>query len=908
MSMFTKIGYRLTLSLSVLLVATVALAQKGTVRGTVKNNSENLDGASVVVKGQTKGIRTNGAGVFELKLDPGTYTLVTTFVGHLSKETEVTVEAGKTVEIDVELPKNKDLSTVTVVGSRSSQVRTQVTTAVPVDVLSSRELAATGQVEPTQMINFVAPSFNSSRQTVADGTDHIDPATLRGLGPDQVLVLLNGHRRHNTALLNVNGTIGRGAVGTDMNSIPTSAIERIEILRDGASSQYGSDAIAGVINVVLKKNNKGTSISAHAGQQYEGDGTTFAFTASQGFALGKKGFLTAAVDARLRDATNRAGDFTNTVYFNIPANATQAQRDAILADDAALIAQRGFSRKKNMLVGNSEVDNITGMLNMGFPINENINFFANAGIGYRKGRSAGFYRYAKQTSQVNADLYPDGFLPEINSTINDFNATAGVDGKFKGWDFEFSTTYGSNGFQFDITNTNNASQFALGSNAPTAFYAGKLGFAQSTTGLNISKDFGEKLKLKSFNVAAGLELRFDNYSIGAGEEASWRNFAPTSGRAGGAQVFPGFQPSNAINKTRTVFGAYAEIETDLTEQLLLTGAGRYENYGDFGSNFAGKLAARFKLAEGLAIRAAISNGFRAPSMHQIYFSAVSTVFQANSAGVLEPRQQGTFTNESLVAKAFGVPKLQAETSLNLSFGITAKPSKSFTLTLDVYRTNIDNRLVLSGAFLRSTAAIGTLLNQFPELSEVTSAVFFSNAIDTRTTGLDLVASYNAKLGKGNIDFTLAGNFNQTEVLGTPKVVGNLPNTDASQTTLFNREERARYETGQPRNKISLLINYRIGKIGFMLRNTRFGEVATANATNPLLDESFDPKIVTDLSFNIRPTNFMSVIIGANNIGDVYPDRIKNVANTSDGRFVYSRNATQFGFNGGYYYTTLSFNF
>ncbi len=903
----TNFSRHIGLLLVGLIFSFASIAQTGTVRGTIKDINEGLDGASISVKGQTKGVRTNGAGVFELKMPAGTYTLVISFVGFENKEMDVTVEANKTVEVEVELMRKKDLNAVTVVGSRSTQVRTRVTSPAPVDILTSRELTATGQIEPTQMINFVAPSFNSSRQTVADGTDHIDPATLRGLGPDQVLVLLNGHRRHSTALLNVNGTIGRGAVGTDLNSIPSSAIDRVEILRDGAASQYGSDAISGVINLVLKKNTKGTSISSHAGQYYAGDGGTLSLAGSTGFALGEKGFLTLSVDARIRKGTNRVGDFTNTVYYNIPGNATVFQRDSILALDNQLIAERGFSRKNNLLLGNSNVDNIGVMLNAGGAINANLNWSANAGYNYRKGKAAGFYRYAKQTSQVIADLYPDGFLPLINSDINDLNFTVGVDGMFKGWRWDISNTYGGNSFRFDVSNSNNASQFALGKAAQTNFYAGTLRFAQNTTSFNAAKDFGKELKLKTFNVAVGLENRIDNYQIAAGEEASWKNYSPTSGRAGGAQVFPGFQPSNEVDKSRNVFGAYIDLESDINDQLLLTGAGRYENYGDFGSNFAGKLAARYKVTEEFAIRAAISNGFRAPSMHQLNFSAVSTVFLATSNG-LQPFQQGTFTNSSLVATAFGVPKLKAETSTNISFGITAKPSKSFTITIDAYRIEITDRIVLSGAFQRSTPAIGALLNQFPALSDVTSAVFFSNAINTRTSGLDIVSSYNAKMGKGNLDVTLAANFNQTEVQGTPQIASNIPATDANLTTLFNREERARFESGQPKDKISLLLNYRIGKFGFMMRNTRFGTVATAHPTNPLLDESFCAKIVTDMSFNYRATKSMTVVIGANNIGDVYPDKLVNFANTSDNRFQYSRNATQFGFNGGYYFTTVSFNF
>jgi iron complex outermembrane recepter protein len=897
MRKFLANGKKLIFTLIVTIIAQAAIAQTAVIQGVITDASGPLANVLVKLDGTKKSTFTDATGFYSFKVNPGAYTVVIKAGDFVEKKIEVVADAGKVAEANGTLERSLNTGVVTVVGTRSSVPRSSISTPVPVDVFSARELALTGQVEPTQMLNYVAPSFNSSRQTVADGTDHIDPATIRGLGPDQVLVLLNGRRRHTTALVNVNGTIGRGSVGTDLNSIPTSAIEKVEVLRDGAAAQYGSDAIAGVINVKLKRDIGKTSVTAHMGRQYAGDGTTKQIAASHGLKLGNQGgFINLAIDYRDREATNRVGEYTARVYSND------------VATDEALIRARGFSRKNNMLVGNSAVENFGFMANLEAPITASTKFFANFGINRREGSAAGFYRYPRQTSQVILELYPDGFLPLINSNINDNNFTVGVEGKTKsGWQWDVSSTYGNNSFDFIISNTNNASQFALRTAAPTKFNSGGLKFGQNTNNVNFNKDLTSKISgVKSFNLAMGAEARIDMYEIVAGEEGSWRNYDPASGRAAGAQVFPGFQPSNAVDEKRTILGAYVDAESDISDMFFLSGAVRFENYSDFGSNVAGKLAFRVKASDKFNVRGAVSNGFRAPSMHQRYFNAVSTLF-VNTPGGLVPTQAGTFRNDGVVASAFGIPALEAEKSLNLSLGVTANPVKGLSLTLDAYQIDIKDRIILSGDFNRSTnAEVNTLLAAYPD---VTSARFFTNGINTITRGIDLVSTYSFKVGKGRLDLSLAANFNKTEVKGNVKKAANLSASDLNLTTLFNLEERGRIEQGQPRNKQVFTINYRVDKIGFLLRNSRFGEVATIfNGTDRTRDEFFSPKLVTDLSVYYKINKNTTFTLGANNIGDVYPDRLKNFLNTSDNRFQYSRNATQFGFNGGYYYGTLQFNF
>ncbi|GAA4402430.1 TonB-dependent receptor [Nibrella viscosa] len=916
-----------------LLAGAAVLAQSVRGRVTDVTTGANLPGVSIVVVGTTTGTTTNGQGEYTLRLDPGSYTLRVSFIGYQTETVPVQVTAGTTATVNVSLRESlASLNEVVVVGSRSTQSRTSTETVAPVDVIQSRDLQATGQVDLTQQINFVAPSFNSSRQTIADGTDHIDPATIRGLGPDQVLVLLNGKRRHNQALININGTIGRGSVGTDLNAIPATAIERIEVLRDGAASQYGSDAIAGVINLRLKER-PGTTVNAQLGQQYAGDGRVAQVGVNHGFKIGNEGFLSLTGEFRHRGATNRVGDYTGPVYVNWNVGRATGETDAayvarrrtLYDQDQALIRQNNFNLSNNMQIGNSQVDNIGFFLNSRIPISAKAGFYASGGINYRKGKAAGFYRYPFQTAQVIAPLYPNGFLPNIESTINDQSLLVGVNGESNGWRWDISNVFGGNSFRFDVTNSNNASQFAQGASAQTSFYAGTLSFYQNTADASVAKDFGSQIGLKSFNVAFGATYRYDMYRIKAGEEASYRNFAPDAipSRIGGSQVFPGYQPANAVNANRNVAGAYVDIETDINENLLLNTAGRYENYSDFGGNFAGKLAARYKFTDAFSVRGTISNGFRAPSLHQRHFSAVSTVFVSTGQSV-EPRQTGTFRNDSPIAQAFGVPSLTAERSVNYSVGITSRPVSNMSITIDAYQIDIRDRIIYSNQFSRGTSGAGlivaNILNGAGQ-QDVNAAQFFSNAVNTRTRGIDVVIATSPRLNRGTLDLTLAANVNETRIVGAIQRPTNLPSDAVFGNFLFNRQDSARLTSAQPRSKISLNMNYRLNKFGAVLRFTRFGEVLTLDPANPLLDERFSPKLVTDFNVSYRILPTVNLTLGANNILDVYPDKLsKNLYptperfgaavldNSSFGRFVYSRAATQFGFNGGYYFLNVSASF
>jgi iron complex outermembrane receptor protein len=919
---------------------------------------EGLPGVSILVSGTTKGTTTDAQGNYELILAPGTYSLSISFIGYETITQQVTVSEG-TQAVNITLKESSDsLAEVVILGSRSSTARTNIDKPVPVDVISTKEIKSFAQNDITQILNYAAPSFNSNRQTVADGTDHIDPASLRGLGPDQVLVLVNGKRRHTTALVNINGTFGRGTVGTDMNSIPVAAIERIEVLRDGAAAQYGSDAIAGVINLVLKKNSPltvstmyGQSLSSALGRNFS-DGGNFQFDVSKGFALGSKGVINFSGQYLDRGFTNRGGlDTRPLLYSGLPSRgATETEANFLgryqglkVIDDARATAA-GLDRN-NMRVGNSDSRNLGFFLNGEYDLSANTHAYASVGYTNKTGRAAGFYRLPSQGAQSDLTIFPDGFLPFINTNINDLSFIAGIKGELGKWNYDLSNTFGQNDISFKIDNTINAS-LPLGT-SPTNFDAGKLTFAQNTTNFDVSRKFNFSSLLTSLNMGYGAEYRVDSYQIKAGEELSWsfgqpsKGIAGLAGKAAGSQVYPGFRPSNEIDKSRTNLGLYADFEGEFGPRVLLGVAGRYENYSDFGSNFSYKASGRFKVFKDFAIRGAISTGFRAPSLHQRYFNNESTQFvQGNPTQVL------TANNDSDIVRQFGVGSLTPEISTSYSLGVTGKILKNLTFTIDAYQIKIDDRIVFSSQYTRERNAAGNqiptgivngILNTVDAAGVVNSAQFFTNAISTTTKGLDIVITNKMDLGSTGNKLTLsaAANFNNTtvdQINGSPVIEAN----PALKARLFDRLERSRYEMAVPRDKINLSANFTSSKWNILLRSVRFGEVGFLNAIDPTIatnnlpleiDQTFSAKWITDLSISYNITKPLTFTVGANNIFDIYPDLAfidprnnennlnsaasgtnytTNRDNTSNGRFLYSRNVSQFGFNGRFIFAKLTF--
>ena len=904
------------------LTTAAAWAQNLTVTGRVLDTAgQTQPGVTVLQQGTSNGTSTDGAGRFSLSNVPGTATLVFSAVGSLTQ----TVPLNGRATLEIRLAANQtELNEVVVTGSRATEGRSNILTTAPVDVISAREIKAYAQTDVTQILTYIAPSFQSTRQTVTDGTDFVDPATLRGLGPDQVLVLVNGKRRHTSALVNINGTPGRGSVGTDMNVIPPAAIKRSEVLRDGAAAQYGSDAIAGVINIQLKDDTTGISVSSTAGQTAKSDGQLFQADANLGFGLNHRGFVNVSGQFSNRSYVDRSGlDTAPLIYLgtsggNYPSGLTDQQKIDLKTRDNALVAQNGFNRR-DIRVGSSDTRTYGSFVNAAYTLVPAIGleaYFA-GGLTRRTGSSGALYRLPTAVTQTDASIYPNGFLPFINSTVNDGSAIVGLRGKVFGFAADLSNTYGRNALKYNISNTLNAS-LPVGT-SPTSFYAGELAFQQNTTNLGFTRKFNEVGPLATLNVAFGGEFRVDNFQINAGETGSYIlidrkvNGSPA---AAGSQGFAGYRPSDALNQSRNNVSGYLDLESDLTDKLLVDLAGRAERYSDFGSNVSGKVAARYSILDGLALRGALSNGFRAPSLQQRYFTNSSTQFTSG-----ELREVLTTSNDDAITKAFGIGSLKQEKSTNYSVGLTARLFKTITLTVNAYQIDIRDRIVLSSQFSRGNPAVAAILtaNPRPGQNPVQGVQFFANAVNTRTQGIDIVANERLTLGPDSrLTLTAAANFNET-VVRSFNSSATIDNNPSLQNTLFDRAQRARLENGQPRSKINLSADYGYKIFGLNLRTVRFGEVQTRDAdlARSFIDQTFSAKWVTDLTISAQVIKNIGLSVGVNNLFNIYPDRLYQDPNnneqslaystldgTNRGRFPY--NSNQFGFNGAFYFGRVNF--
>ncbi len=951
------------------------LFQQNEVKGSVKDeNGLGLAGANILVKGTTIGTQADFDGNFTIEVPEGQQTLVVSYIGYTTVEVDVT---GKDT-VSITLKENAaQLDDVVIVGSRNPN-RTATETTVPVDVIDVSTIANQGaQVSVNQILNYVAPSFTSQSQTVSDGTDHIDPASLRGLGPDQVLVLINGKRRHNTALINVNGTVGAGSVGTDLNAIPAAAIQRIEVLRDGAAAQYGSDAIAGVINIVLKKATGKLDLSLTTGanfsensNQFEGgsDGEKFQIDANYGLPIGDRGYINFTGSLSTREPALRNKDYSGDIFQGFHgaerifaagggnvadmtlqdyANAAQnisylaqgvkdqisgldlglesdvaAFRDLLSFDaDEDELAARGLTREDfRFKVGTSRLREGKFFANMSIPLDENTEIYGFGGISYRQGLASGFYRRPAQgDGRANTPAFPNGFLPNIGTDILDQSLAIGITGKINEWNVDFSNTYGRNTFDITVGNSSNGT---LGVATPRSFDAGGLSFSQNTTNLDfnrfydtvfegLSAAFGAEFKVEKYEILAGEEASYTSYDINGNpvtsitpDEELVRNNFTGAPLGGGAQVFRGYDPGNATEKFRNNISLYADFEADFTEAWLLSLAGRYENYSDFGSTFNYKLATRFKLSENLALRAANSSGFRAPSLHQQFFSRTSTVFVDNV-----PFEQGTFTNDSRAATLIGIDKLKEETSNSLSAGLTGKFG-AFTFTIDGYLINIEDRIVYSGSF--GNGGDPELTGIF-DAAGATSARFFVNAIDTKSSGLDIVLSHKATWGEAVLKNDFAATFNKTEVedIFVPNLIENAGLSGA----FFDGQEEAFLTLAQPRTKLNLTNLVSIKSWDFLLRNVFFGEVtdpddfngdARVDGTTVSEDAIYSGKLITDLSISKTFSENLALTIGANNLFDIYPDE-NRAGGTSGDQFVFSRRTSQFGYSGRFLFARLRFS-
>ncbi|HEV8578897.1 MAG TPA: TonB-dependent receptor [Thermoanaerobaculia bacterium] len=779
---------------------------------------------------------------------------------------------------------------ITVTGTRV-EGRSATETPAPVDVIDSETIKTTGATETGKILQLLEPSFNFSSTTISDGTDIIRPATLRALGPDQVLVLVNGKRRHQQSLLNVQQTIARGSAGYDINTIPASAIDHIEVLRDGAAAQYGSDAIAGVINIILKNQTDRTDIALEGGQHYSGDGELLMGAANTGFAVGGKGFVDLTAEYRDRGETNRAGPDSLRVS---PPRVTQR-------------------------IGDADSEDASVWLNSAFPAGPG-ELYAFGGYSNRKGNSSGFFRSAGDGRTVPA-IYPNGFLPTIITEPTDTSLAAGYRGAFgNGWKYDFGANYGDSEFKFREENTVNVSYWyepvnpanptgARFAESPTSADTGTLELDQ----LSFTADFTGKVDwgmgAGPLNIGAGAEYREEGYKITPGDPVSYQ-YGRTDNRAirildqtgaiaqPGTQGFPGWSPREAVDGDRNTSALYVDLESQLSQRFLAGAAVRWEDYSDFGSTVNGKLSGRIDFTDRFALRSTVSTGFRAPGVQQLFYSQRST--NLNAAGVLTDTL--TARQDSDVTRAFGIPALKEETSRNYSVGLVAKPKDNFRVTVDLYRIDIDDRIVFSSNIgLGTSAAIDSILNSL----NVGQVLFFTNAIDTSTDGLDIVALYDWKLaGDSLFSFEGAFHFNDTEVTKRRSSSSILP-----PAVLFDQSQVTLIEEGQPKEHFVLSGTYFRGDWKANLRFNYFGSVAGEGFT-PGFKQTWGGKWLTDLSLTAPLARGINLTVGGLNIFDEYPDKwdTVNAFPFPQLGFVYGWETLPFGINGGYYFLRLDYRF
>ncbi|RNJ64081.1 MAG: TonB-dependent receptor [Porphyrobacter sp. IPPAS B-1204] len=848
-----------------------------------------------------------------------------------------------------------------VTGTRRSN-RTVSESPVPIDVIPAEQLRQSGLTETARVLRDLVPSLNFPQPSITDGTDAIRPATLRGLGPDQTLVLINGKRRHVAALLNINGSVGRGSTAVDINQIPASSIGRVEVLRDGAAAQYGSDAIAGVINFQLNDAREGgrffvnyggfntriagvqevTGVNGAAGQTPtltpDGvlqlnttgrdlkvtDGEVLTVSGNIGLPLGPEGFLNITAEYRDRNDTNRTG-------YDPRRNYSQSGP----LDARELTLDRRYHR-----YGDPRTEDLNIVVNMGVPLDDNVEFYAFGSYGTREAESAGFYRRAADNRNVLA-IYPDGFLPLINTDTTDFAIVGGLEGDFGGWLWDLSMSYGENETEFRVTNSLNAS---LGAASQTEFDAGTIAYSQLMANLGVSREL-EISGIEQMTLSFGAEWRREEYQLGAGELNSYiagpvrvganNSFITGAGAtafaAPGSQVFPGFQPViGGVDVTRPNsrenVSLYAELDTDISDGFNVQLAGRFEDYSDFGSTLNGKLATRLELIDGFALRGAVSTGFRAPSLQQQFFAAAAT---NNIGGVLVDAV--TLPVNNPVAVALGATPLQAEKSFSWSAGAVFDKVDGLNITVDFYQIDIDDRIVLTDNLTANRDAAGNpsggnpgrgiaeILND-AGFTSISAARFFFNGIDTRTRGFDVIGTYRTTIGdSASLSFTAGYNRNDIDITGrrsTPGDLAQVPGID-----LFGRLESERIERGQPKDRINLGTDLEWKWLSATVRANRFGEVFSAGAT-PINDVLLEPRWITDLEFRLRPEGVaegIELAVGANNLFDQYPTvnptgRGTDPVTGAQGNlsvnnyFLPFSSFSPFGFNGRFLYARLSFAF
>lgn len=805
-------------------------------------------------------------------------------------------------------PEARDVTTVEeviVTGTRSTS-RTVTQSLAPIDVLSAKELTKSGKQSTRDLISTLVPSANTSNSG-AGASFAVKTVSLRGLSADQTLVLVNGKRRHNTAILFVNGTTQNGQSPADLDLIPSASIGRIEVLRDGASAQYGSDALAGVINIILKDDAEGGSLSALYGKTGAGDGETGQISGNFGVKLGQAGYLNLTGDVRINDLTDRGDKTLNTTQLYFPLNAA-GQPVKVGTAGATPDPREATANRHTSHPGSPAVQLFSLGYSAGSPITDDIDLYSFGTFSSRNTAAWLTFRNPNAAGNITA-VTPDGYSPRLFLKDRDFQVAIGAKGRqLLGFDWDLSSTFSRDKVGY-YENSLNAS---LGPASPTRFYIGTLSFQEWTSNLDLTREVATGWLEKPLFVAAGLEYRKDQFQIEAGEPASYVNGgyvapagSPQAGVvfAGGSQGVTGFPPFSAGTFSRDNVSAYLNVEQKVTDKLELALAGRFEHYSDFGDAKTFKLSSRYAILPGLAVRGTASTGFRAPSLQQQHYASSSTI------GVIVPPATTTqlypvqlLPPDNPAAIALGAKPLRPEKSTNYSVGLVAQPLPGLNVTLDVYQIKIDNRILQSGTLGPNAAVSAALSSQ--GLNPQQAAFYYGNFADTKTRGVDLVVDYRTDFGDlGAVRWTFSANRTKNEFT---RVVQPPAALAAAGLVYIDRVKIGDLTVGTPKDKYILGADWTLGKFDTNLRLTRYGEVIqrTSLAAN---DETVSPKLIVDLDLSYAATRNVTVSVGANNLLDAYPDSIR-AANRGSPAFAYYNQYSPYGTSGGFYYVRVAARF
>ncbi|MDG1268363.1 MAG: TonB-dependent receptor [Candidatus Marinimicrobia bacterium] len=907
---------------------------QGSVSGTVTDGAGNaLFGANVTVQGTSSGAATAADGSYSVDgVSSGAYTVTASYIGYESASVSVNVDGSATANFSLASSAVSGNS-VSVLGSRFA--RNVDEQAVPVEVITELEIRASGFTETNDLLQALVPSYNAPKGYITDGSDHMRPATLRGMAPNQTLVLVNGKRRHQGALVHVNGSVGRGSTQVDLNAIPASAIAKIEVLRDGAAAKYGSDAVAGVINLILKETG-GADMSVTYGRNdsyfdrgyaageglidgqddstygwdLDGEGYNegtgyLPYTAARGWARsgnetvhktdGRNLIIHAGngmevfggnlyVSGQIRDGgrTNRAGLDPRRQYF------------------AGMDAEEAAFDRENHRIGAGNFEQVSMMWNGSFPM-ERGTLYTFGGFNSRDGESGCYYRRAQDNRTLRA-WYPDGFLPLISPTLSDKSMAIGMKGLMGDYAYDLSVNTGSNDFQWGMKNSHNAT-YGTGPGQQSEFDLGTLGYSQTTVNFDVTTQMDMEGFAGPVSLAMGAEMRMENYTIEAGEEAGYADGGfdvldgPNAGASAavGCQCLPGLAPNNEQDRDRDAFSVYVDAEADVLDNLLVNVALRTENYSDFGQTTNGKVAMRYELQDGVAARGSFSTGFRAPALQEAYFSSIATNF---IDGI--PYEVGTFPVDTEPARALGAQDLEPETSTNLSAGMTYKDD-TFTVSVDAYQIKVDDRITMSETF-NGSGATSDMATFFADRGiPAVGGRYFFNGINTETNGLDIVATMTQDLSNGSLLLKAAMNFNDTEVTNKGDLVTPAALADYTTDQLLGRANTVRFESSSPAEAFQFSARVQRPTTTWMVKLNRWGEVTIPSGTVER-EQVLSGKWTTDMEYSFQANSQVRVSFGVNNMFDVYPDKtIKR--NSFNGIFQHS-GYSPFGFNGRYVYTRL----